>query len=176
MFCPQFHSTISLDKAKPMAKQPNKAKIGMTSVLTIHGLACAQERRERHRQNFMHITIHTSQTWADTFISELNDTHVEAELRTRHIPPLVCPPPPLPHPPPTPQPPPPVSHTPPLTQQLHCAARDCVAIDLFSTRPDVAFNDPGSVGAPGMLNESKLEGHHVFHFPVSPDYCHQGHT
>ena len=27
------------------------------------------------------------QTWADTFISELNDTHVEAELRTRNIPP-----------------------------------------------------------------------------------------
>jgi hypothetical protein len=40
----------------------------------------------------MHITIHTSQTWADTFISELNDTHVEAELRTRNIPPLVRPP------------------------------------------------------------------------------------
>ena len=37
----------------------------------------------------MHITIHTSQQWADTFISELNDTHVEAELRTRHIPPQV---------------------------------------------------------------------------------------
>ena len=48
-----------------------------------------QERRERHRQNYMHITIHTSQTWADTFISELNDTHVEAELRTKHIPPQV---------------------------------------------------------------------------------------
>ncbi|KAL0043722.1 hypothetical protein WJX82_000124 [Trebouxia sp. C0006] len=45
------------------------------------------ERRERHRQNHMHITIHTSQTWAETFISELNDTHVEAELRTKHIPP-----------------------------------------------------------------------------------------
>ncbi|KAL3135793.1 Trehalose-6-P synthase/phosphatase complex synthase subunit [Trebouxia sp. C0010 RCD-2024] len=45
------------------------------------------ERRERHRQNYMHIRIHTSQTWADTFISELNDTHVEAELRTKHIPP-----------------------------------------------------------------------------------------
>lgn len=45
------------------------------------------ERRERHRQNYMHITIHTSQTWADTFISELNDTHVEMELRTKHIPP-----------------------------------------------------------------------------------------
>ena len=37
----------------------------------------------------MHITIHTSQTWADTFISELNDTHVEMELRTKHIPPQV---------------------------------------------------------------------------------------
>ena len=47
------------------------------------------ERRERHRQNYMHISIHTSQTWADTFISELNDTHVEAELRTKHIPPQV---------------------------------------------------------------------------------------
>lgn len=31
------------------------------------------------------------QTWADTFISELNDTHVEAELRTRNIPPAVRP-------------------------------------------------------------------------------------
>ena len=46
-----------------------------------------QERRERHRQNYLHITVHTSQTWADTFITELNDTHVEAELRIRHIPP-----------------------------------------------------------------------------------------
>lgn len=45
------------------------------------------ERRERHRQNYMHVTIHTAQTWADTFISELNDTHVEAELRTKNIPP-----------------------------------------------------------------------------------------
>ena len=40
----------------------------------------------------MHVTIHTSQTWADTFISELNDTHVEAELRTKHIPPQARPP------------------------------------------------------------------------------------
>ncbi|EFN51489.1 hypothetical protein CHLNCDRAFT_37352 [Chlorella variabilis] len=47
------------------------------------------ERRERHRQNYMHVTIHTAQTWADTFISELNDTHVEAELRTRNIPPAL---------------------------------------------------------------------------------------
>lgn len=47
------------------------------------------ERRERHRQNYMHVTIHTAQTWADNFISELNDTHVEAELRTKNIPPHV---------------------------------------------------------------------------------------
>ena len=40
-------------------------------------------------QNYMHITIHTSQAWADTFISELMDTHVEMELRTKHIPPQV---------------------------------------------------------------------------------------
>jgi 3-dehydroquinate dehydratase len=45
------------------------------------------ERRELHRQNFMHVTVHTSHAWADTFISELNDTHVEAALRTMHTPP-----------------------------------------------------------------------------------------
>ena len=49
------------------------------------------ERRERHRQNYHHIVTHTAQTWADTFISELNDTHVEAELRTKHIPPQLDP-------------------------------------------------------------------------------------
>ncbi|WPT11748.1 Alpha,alpha-trehalose-phosphate synthase [UDP-forming] 1 [Picochlorum sp. SENEW3] len=48
-----------------------------------------KERRERHRQNYMHVTIHTAQTWADTFISELNDTHVEAEIRTKNIPPAL---------------------------------------------------------------------------------------
>ena len=48
-----------------------------------------KERRERHRQNYMHVTIHTAQTWADTFLSELNDTHVEAELRTKNIPPAL---------------------------------------------------------------------------------------
>ncbi|KAK9862009.1 hypothetical protein WJX84_008603 [Apatococcus fuscideae] len=46
-----------------------------------------EERRERHRQNYHHVTHHTVQTWADVFITELNDTHVEAELRTKHIPP-----------------------------------------------------------------------------------------
>ncbi len=49
------------------------------------------ERRERQRQNFFHITVHTAQAWADTFVSELNDTHVEAELRTKRIPPALQP-------------------------------------------------------------------------------------
>lgn len=45
-----------------------------------------EERRERHRQNFVHVTVHTARAWADTFVSELNDTHVEAALRTRKMP------------------------------------------------------------------------------------------
>lgn len=47
----------------------------------------ADEREKRHRHNFMHVTTHTSQEWAETFVSELNDTVVEAQLRTRQIPP-----------------------------------------------------------------------------------------
>jgi len=47
----------------------------------------AEEREERHRHNFEHVTTHTAQVWADTFVSELKDTIVEAQLRTRHIPP-----------------------------------------------------------------------------------------
>lgn len=39
--------------------------------------------------NYNHIMNHTSQTWADTFINELNDTRVEAEERMRHVPPKV---------------------------------------------------------------------------------------
>ncbi|KAI5073451.1 hypothetical protein GOP47_0011464 [Adiantum capillus-veneris] len=45
------------------------------------------DREECHRHNFEHVTTHTAQVWADTFVSELNDTIVEAELRTRRIPP-----------------------------------------------------------------------------------------
>ena len=45
------------------------------------------EKRERQRSSFTHVSMHTSQAWADTFISELNDTHVEAELRQKRIPP-----------------------------------------------------------------------------------------
>ncbi|MCO5549425.1 hypothetical protein L7F22_002896 [Adiantum nelumboides] len=45
------------------------------------------EREECHRHNFEHVTTHTAQVWADTFVSELNDTILEAELRTRRIPP-----------------------------------------------------------------------------------------
>ncbi|XWS15895.1 hypothetical protein CRYUN_Cryun34aG0041800 [Craigia yunnanensis] len=49
----------------------------------------ADEREKRHHHNFMHVTTHTSQEWAATFVSELNDTIVEARLRTRQIPPLL---------------------------------------------------------------------------------------
>ncbi|KAA8519585.1 hypothetical protein F0562_013791 [Nyssa sinensis] len=49
----------------------------------------ADEREKRHNHNFMHVTTHTSQEWAETFVSELNDTIVEAQLRTRQIPPLL---------------------------------------------------------------------------------------
>ncbi|XP_022715686.1 alpha,alpha-trehalose-phosphate synthase [UDP-forming] 1-like [Durio zibethinus] len=49
----------------------------------------ANEREKRHHHNFMHVTTHTSQEWAATFISELNDTIVEAQLRTIQIPPLL---------------------------------------------------------------------------------------
>lgn len=50
-----------------------------------------KERRERHRQNFGHVFMHTAQAWADTFVSELNDTHVAAEIRTKRIPPALEP-------------------------------------------------------------------------------------
>ncbi|KGN65943.2 alpha,alpha-trehalose-phosphate synthase [UDP-forming] 1 [Cucumis sativus] len=49
----------------------------------------ADERERRHHHNFMHVTTHTSQEWAATFVSELNDTIVEAQIRTRQIPPLL---------------------------------------------------------------------------------------
>ncbi|CAN6443579.1 unnamed protein product [Victoria cruziana] len=47
----------------------------------------ADEREKRHKHNFQHVTTHTAQVWAETFVSELNDTIVEAQLRTRQIPP-----------------------------------------------------------------------------------------
>ncbi|KAJ9690829.1 hypothetical protein PVL29_013134 [Vitis rotundifolia] len=49
----------------------------------------ADEREKRHWHNFMHVTTHTSQEWAMTFVSELNDTIFEAQLRTRQVPPLL---------------------------------------------------------------------------------------
>ncbi|MQL99834.1 hypothetical protein Taro_032561 [Colocasia esculenta] len=49
----------------------------------------ADEREKRHRHNFAHVTTHTAQDWAETFVSELNDTVVEAQLRTRQVPPLL---------------------------------------------------------------------------------------
>ncbi|KAH1050832.1 hypothetical protein AAZX31_08G118300 [Glycine max] len=49
----------------------------------------ADEREKRHQFNFKHVKTHTSQEWAATFVSELNDTIVEAQLRTRQVPPLL---------------------------------------------------------------------------------------
>ncbi|XP_078168786.1 trehalose-6-phosphate synthase [Carex rostrata] len=47
----------------------------------------SEEREKRHRHNYAHVTTHTAQDWAETFVSELNDTIVEAQLRTRQVPP-----------------------------------------------------------------------------------------
>ncbi|GAU38680.1 hypothetical protein TSUD_54280 [Trifolium subterraneum] len=47
----------------------------------------SDEREKRHRHNFHHVTTHTAQEWAETFVSELNDTVVEAQLRTKQAPP-----------------------------------------------------------------------------------------
>ncbi|XP_074570010.1 alpha,alpha-trehalose-phosphate synthase [UDP-forming] 1-like [Curcuma longa] len=49
----------------------------------------ADEREKRHRHNYAHVTTHTAQDWAETFVSELNDTVVEAQLRTRQVPPML---------------------------------------------------------------------------------------
>ncbi|CAN1179312.1 Alpha,alpha-trehalose-phosphate synthase [UDP-forming] 1 [Linum perenne] len=46
-----------------------------------------EEREKRHQHNFVHVTTHTAQEWAEMFVSELNDTVVEAQLRTRQVPP-----------------------------------------------------------------------------------------
>ncbi|XP_057967009.1 alpha,alpha-trehalose-phosphate synthase [UDP-forming] 1 [Malania oleifera] len=46
-----------------------------------------EEREKRHRLNFAHVKTHTAQEWAETFVSELNDTVVEAQLRISRVPP-----------------------------------------------------------------------------------------
>ncbi|XP_061355694.1 alpha,alpha-trehalose-phosphate synthase [UDP-forming] 1-like isoform X2 [Gastrolobium bilobum] len=45
------------------------------------------EREKRHKHNFLHVKSHTAQEWAGTFVSELNDTVIEAQLRTKQVPP-----------------------------------------------------------------------------------------
>ncbi|KAM1805271.1 hypothetical protein ACFX12_031044 [Malus domestica] len=47
----------------------------------------SEQREKRHKHNFLHVTAHTAQEWAETFVSELNDTVVAAQLRTRQVPP-----------------------------------------------------------------------------------------
>ncbi|MFS7984163.1 putative alpha,alpha-trehalose-phosphate synthase (UDP-forming) [Helianthus anomalus] len=49
----------------------------------------AEEREKRHLLNFLHVTTHTAQEWAETFVSELNDTVVEAQQRRRQVPPFL---------------------------------------------------------------------------------------
>ncbi|BFG28949.1 hypothetical protein CerSpe_152230 [Prunus speciosa] len=49
----------------------------------------SEEREKRHKHNFIHVTTHTAQEWAETFVSELNDTVVEAQIRTREVPPTL---------------------------------------------------------------------------------------
>lgn len=62
----------------------------ITEVATAIGQALemsAEEREKRHRHNFTHVTTHTAQEWAETFVSELNDTVIEAQQRIRKVPP-----------------------------------------------------------------------------------------
>ncbi|KAK4492729.1 hypothetical protein RD792_003549 [Penstemon davidsonii] len=47
----------------------------------------AEEREKRHQHNFEHVTTHTAQQWAEFFVSELNDTIIEAQQRIRKVPP-----------------------------------------------------------------------------------------
>ncbi|XP_058092649.1 alpha,alpha-trehalose-phosphate synthase [UDP-forming] 1-like [Magnolia sinica] len=49
----------------------------------------ADEREKRHQHNFQHVTTHTSQEWTEMFVSELNDTIAEAQIRTRRVQPLL---------------------------------------------------------------------------------------
>ncbi|XP_030508576.2 alpha,alpha-trehalose-phosphate synthase [UDP-forming] 1 [Cannabis sativa] len=46
----------------------------------------AKEREMRHQHNFKHVTSHSSQQWAATFVRKLNETIVEAQRRTRQFP------------------------------------------------------------------------------------------
>ncbi|RAL49073.1 hypothetical protein DM860_015064 [Cuscuta australis] len=47
----------------------------------------AEEREKRYMHNYMHVTTHTSQKWAETFVSELNDTVFEAQQSIKAVPP-----------------------------------------------------------------------------------------
>ncbi|KAL8507751.1 hypothetical protein ACS0TY_018337 [Phlomoides rotata] len=46
-----------------------------------------EEREKRHQHNFEHVTTHTAQRWAEFFVSELNDTVLEAQQRIKKVPP-----------------------------------------------------------------------------------------
>mmetsp|Transcript_12478 Transcript_12478/g.45483 ORF Transcript_12478/g.45483 Transcript_12478/m.45483 type:complete len:973 (+) Transcript_12478:181-3099(+) len=55
--------------------------LGIMDALTMSDV----ERKERHKQNCLYVMRHTAQAWADTFVSELNDTQVEMKLRKMHL-------------------------------------------------------------------------------------------
>ncbi|GFQ06413.1 alpha alpha-trehalose-phosphate synthase [UDP-forming] 1 [Phtheirospermum japonicum] len=46
-----------------------------------------EEREKRYWHNFNHVTTHSAQQWAEFFVSELNDTVIEAQQRVRKVPP-----------------------------------------------------------------------------------------
>ncbi|CAI9784295.1 unnamed protein product [Fraxinus pennsylvanica] len=46
-----------------------------------------EEREQRHRHNFDHVTNHTAQQWVKFFVSELNNTVIEVQKRIRQVPP-----------------------------------------------------------------------------------------
>ncbi|KAL7596638.1 hypothetical protein Lser_V15G30034 [Lactuca serriola] len=48
-----------------------------------------EEREKRYLHNFLHVTNYTAQVWAETLLSALNDTVVEAQLKIRQLPPLL---------------------------------------------------------------------------------------
>ena len=63
----------------------------MVDVVDAHGRCGAQQCTMKVASMRIFLTALTllSQNWADNFISELNDTHIEADLRMRHAPPPV---------------------------------------------------------------------------------------
>lgn len=50
-----------------------------------------EDRLNHHNHNYNHIAKHSANAWAENFISELNDTRIEADIRNQQAPPEVIP-------------------------------------------------------------------------------------